>query len=121
MGCQFRVFDKDKMEHDKAYLLPSMVAPSISRLTSRIRDDSRSSGMSSLGFRGPKTSITVACTFFMISLQPRWSNHQLNVRNLRLVSKSFPYDCSTLSSSRFSRLMVGSWGGCDADDTTLNK
>lgn len=109
------------MEHDKAYFLSSLVAPSIFRLTSRIKDDSRSSGMSSLGFRGPKTSLTAASTFSIISLQPRWRSHQLNVRNLRLVSKLFPYGCSTLSSSRFSRLMVGSWGGCDADDTTLDR
>lgn len=109
------------MEHNKAYSLSFVVAPSIFLLMSRIKDDSRSSGMSSLGFSGPKTSFTAACTFSMISLQPRWSSHQLNVRNLRLVSKSFPYGCSTLSSSRFSKLMVGSCGGCDADATTLDR
>ena len=106
---------------ETVYLRSSGVAPSTFRRTSSIRLESLSRDMSSLGFRGPKTSFTAVSTFPMTSLHPRWRSHQLKVRNLRFVSKSLPYVCSSLSSSWFSRLIVGSCSGCEAKETTLER
>ena len=72
------------------YLRSSGVAPSTFLLTSSIRLDNRSSEMSSLGFRGPKTSLTAGSTRPIVSLHPLCNSHQLKVRYLRLVSKSLP-------------------------------
>ena len=72
------------------YLRSSGVAPSTFLLTSSIRLDIRSSEMSSLGFRGPKTSLTAASICPIMSLHPLCNSHQLKVRYLRFVSKSLP-------------------------------
>ena len=80
----------NRVSNGHIYLRSSGVAPSTFLLTSSIRLDIRSSEMSSLGLRGPKTSVTATSTRLIMSLHPLCSSHQLKVRYLRLVSKSLP-------------------------------
>lgn len=102
------------------HLRSSSVAPSTFFRVSIMSSESLWKVTSSRGLMGPKTSLTACSTLVIRSRQPRCSNHQLNARKLRFVSKSAPSASPTLPFSWFSRLIVESFLRGAAREKTLD-
>lgn len=102
--------------------LSCSVDPSIFLRTSRTSSLSLCCVNPSFGDMLPKTSSTAALTFSIIRAYPRCSRYQENVKNLRLVSKSFPKFAIPRSSwfSRDIECARSGGGGCD-NETTEDK